>query len=96
MILVTRATGTAGTALVEELAKRGAEARVPVRDARKAASLQRLGVEPARGSFEDVEALSGARVSPDMSELLGLEPRACENFVRDPRQASGVDPREAA
>lgn len=59
-ILVTGATGTVGSALVEQLAAAGAPARALVRGREKAEGIERLGLEAAIGDFDKPETLRPA------------------------------------
>jgi uncharacterized protein YbjT (DUF2867 family) len=60
MILVTGATGRAGTQVVQALLERDAEVRVFVRDADKARGLFGDAVEVARGDFADPRSVRDA------------------------------------
>src|SRR5215218_4106047 len=60
MILVTAATGNAGSQVVRALSQRGASVRAFVRDPDKARSLFGEGVELAVGDFADAASLRAA------------------------------------
>jgi uncharacterized protein YbjT (DUF2867 family) len=60
MILVTGATGNAGSHVVRELQKRGALVRAFVRDSERARERLGDGIEPAIGDFADIESFRAA------------------------------------
>jgi uncharacterized protein YbjT (DUF2867 family) len=76
-ILVTGATGTIGSILVEKLATANASARALVRSREKAEGIEKLGIETAIGDFDKPETLKPA--------LEGIE-KAFLLSVPDPRQ----------
>jgi uncharacterized protein YbjT (DUF2867 family) len=76
-ILVTGATGQVGSALVEELVRRGAQTRAMVRTEEHAAGLAARGVEAVVGDFERPESLPGALSGVDHAFLVSRD---------DPRQ----------
>lgn len=68
--LVTGATGTVGSGLVEALRARGARVRALVRDAGKAAALRAGGIEVALGDLDRPETLAPALEGVDSVYLL--------------------------
>ena len=87
MIVVTGATGTVGTALLEELAASSVTARVLVRSPERAIAARRLGMQIAPGSFEDESSL---RVGLEGAErLFLLSPAGTDTMVR--QQTDVVD-----
>ncbi len=86
MIVVTGATGTVGSALLEELG--GAQpVRALVRARAGAEHVRRLGAEPVLGSFEDPESLNRALDGADRLFLLSPPPtpRSPRSPARRPR-----------
>jgi uncharacterized protein YbjT (DUF2867 family) len=60
VIAVVGGTGNVGRALLDELAARGASARVLVRDDEKAKAVSEKGFEPVRGDLADRSSLEPA------------------------------------
>jgi uncharacterized protein YbjT (DUF2867 family) len=60
MILVTGATGNAGSQVVRELRERGARVRAFVRDRERARERLGEGIELAVGDFADVDSFRAA------------------------------------
>lgn len=69
-ILVTGATGTVGSVLVEKLAAANAPARALVRSPEKAARLEKLGLETSLGDLSQPETLHSALDGIDKVFLL--------------------------
>jgi uncharacterized protein YbjT (DUF2867 family) len=69
-ILVTGATGTVGSNLVEALRARGADVRVGVRSPEKAARLAEAGVEVVKLDFDAPETLASAMAGVERLFLL--------------------------
>lgn len=70
-ILVTGATGTVGSKLVQRLAARDdVEVRAFVRNLEKAAPLQKAGAELALGTFEDLDSVRAAATEVDTLVLI--------------------------
>lgn len=92
-ILVTGATGTAGSHVVRELRSRGVPARAFARDAGKAARLLGEDVELALGDFGDPESIRAALGGVDrvfLTSANGAEQVAHENAMIDAAAAAGV------
>ena len=70
MILLTGATGKTGSEVARLLAEKGAACRALVRDAGKAASLGKLGIELVVGDVGDDAALSQALNGVDKAVLI--------------------------
>jgi steroid delta-isomerase-like uncharacterized protein len=93
MILVTGATGTAGSEVVRALVGRGRRVRVFVRDAGKARRLFGDAVEPAVGDFADPRSVRAALEGVEDLVLSGADdPRRVEWEARaiDAAAAAGV------
>lgn len=92
-ILVTGATGTIGSILVEKLAAAGAPARALVRSLEKAEGIERLGLEAVLGDLDKPETLKPALEGIEKVFLLSApDPRQAElqsNLVQAAK-ASGV------
>jgi uncharacterized protein YbjT (DUF2867 family) len=73
MILVTGATGNAGTQVVRALAERGQDVRALVRDPDKAYAVFGEAVEPAVGDFADPPSLRAALDGVDALFLSGAD-----------------------
>jgi NADH dehydrogenase len=72
-VFVTGGTGFVGTAVVRELRARGIDVRALVRSPRKAARLERLGVEPAFADVTDADGvLAAARGCTHAIHLIGI------------------------
>lgn len=93
MILVTGATGTVGSAVVEQLLAAGQPVRVLARDPAKAAAKFGAAVEVAAGDLEKPETLEGAFVGVDRLFLLGTGPELARlegNAVDAAKKAGSV------
>ena len=90
-ILVTGATGTIGSFLVEKLAAAGTQARALVRSREKAESIEKLGHEAVIGDFDKPETLKPALEGIEKVFLLSApDPRQAElqsNLVRAAKEA---------
>ena len=90
-ILVTGATGTVGSFLVQQLAAASAPARALVRSREKAEAIERLGLEAAVGDLDKPETLAPALAGIERVFLLSApEKRQAElqnNLVRAARGA---------
>ncbi|HEX8845877.1 MAG TPA: SDR family oxidoreductase [Pyrinomonadaceae bacterium] len=90
-ILVTGATGTVGSLLVEKLAAAGARARALVRSPKKAEGVHRLGLETTIGDFDEPETLKPALEGAERVFLLSApDPRQAElqsNLIRAAKEA---------
>lgn len=93
-ILVTGATGTVGSKLVEKLAAAKAPARALVRTPEKAARIEQLGLETALGDLEQPETLRAALDGIEKVFLLSApEERQAElqsNLIQAAKSAGGV------
>lgn len=93
MILVSGATGTNGSALVEELAARGVPVRAMVRAPDKAGSVEREGVEAVVADFGAPETLDAALEGVEKAFVVTppdpREPEWERNFV-DAAKRAGV------
>lgn len=92
-ILVTGATGSIGTQLVKKLArKEGITVRAFVRDAKKAAPLEKAGAEIAIGHFDDPGSIRTAMKNADTVILIApAGPHAAEqnaNVIKIAKESS--------
>lgn len=70
MILVIGGTGTVGSEVVKQLAKKKAQARVLVRNTRKEAEVKKLGLETALGDITQLDTIKAALKGVDHVFLL--------------------------
>lgn len=78
MILVTGATGTIGSEVVQQLAAAGQKVRAFVRSTQKAEKLKGPNVELAQGTFEDTDSLKKALQGVDKVFLVSSGPENIE------------------
>ena len=93
-ILVSGATGTIGSALIQELAERNVPFRALVRSRSRAQSLPKLpGMEVVIGDFDDAESLRHALEGMERAFLLTNSTERAETLQRtfvDAAQCTGV------
>lgn len=70
MILVIGGTGTVGSEVVKQLAKKKAQVRVLVRNAQKEAEVKKLGLETAQGDITRLDTIEAALKGVDHVFLL--------------------------
>jgi uncharacterized protein YbjT (DUF2867 family) len=92
MVVITGATGTVGTALLEELAGAAATTRVLVRDRAKAPALAARGFDVVHGSLDDAASMRRAFRGAD--RLFLLSPPGTDDMVG--LQVAAVDAARAA
>jgi len=93
MILVIGGTGTIGSEVVKKIAGAGLKARVLVRNAVKAETVQKLGLETALGDVSKIETIEAALRGVDSLFLLTrahLQMAKIESAIMDAAKKAGV------